>query len=319
MKARSWVLGGLLAGVIGCGGGAVADAGVDADPGPAVDAGARSCSGLAAQPPDAVWTLAHGGLPRQFHVHVPPQYDPSRPTPLVMNLPGLGETADLQAALSLMSPKADAEGFIVVYPSSVDLSWNAGTCCGWASENRLDDIGFLRAMLDALEAGLCVDPRRVFATGMSNGGMMAHRIACEMADRVAAVAPVAGSLLVGCAPSRPIGVMHFHGTADPLVPYDGWFPGIPLQAFPSVPEVLAGWRARDGCGPAPVEFLRAGDSHCERWSGCRGGADVELCTVDGGGHTWPGGTPVPGLGNTTMAISATDMMWQFFVEHPLPE
>jgi polyhydroxybutyrate depolymerase len=291
-----------------------------ASPAPQTAAGGSACTGRSPQPADAVWTLLHDGLERQFHVHVPRGYDPARPTPVVLNLPGLSETADMQEALTVMTPKADAAGFVVVYPSSVNLSWNAGTCCGYAAQNHVDDIGFVRAMLDDLEARLCVDARRVFVTGMSNGGMMSHRIACELADRVAAVAPVAGSLVVQtCTPARPISVMHFHGTADPLVPFTGWFPAIPVQAFPAVPDVLAGWAARDGCDASPLPFLQKDDTTCERWSGCRGATSVELCTVDGGGHTWPGGLPVPGLGKTTWAISATDMMWDFFREHPMPE
>jgi polyhydroxybutyrate depolymerase len=111
--------------------------------------------------------------------------------------------------------------------------------------------------------------------------------------------------------------MAFHGTADPLVPYDGWLPAVPVQAFPAVPDELAAWAMRDGCDATPVEFLRTGDSHCQRWPRCRGGAEVELCTVDGGGHTWPGGFPLP-TGYTTNAINASDMMWQFFERHPMP-
>jgi polyhydroxybutyrate depolymerase len=281
---------------------------------PATDSG---CIGLQRPPADEVSTLLHDGLERQFHVHVPPSYDPGRPTPLILNLPGLGETADEQEALTGMTPKADAAGFVVVYPYSINTSWDAGTCCGYAAQNHLDDIGFIRDMLDALQARLCVDPRRIYATGMSNGGMMSHRIACELGDRVAAVAPVAGDLVVPtCSPPRPVSVMHFHGTADPLVPYTGWFPAIPLQAFPAIPDMIAGWAARDGCDPTPIEFFRKDDTHCSRWPRCSGGADVELCTVDNGGHTWPGGLPLP-TGNTTYAISATDMMWDFFQAHSL--
>jgi polyhydroxybutyrate depolymerase len=117
-----------------------------------------------------------------------------------------------------------------------------------------------------------------------------------------------------CAPARPIPVEHFHGTADTLVPYGG----STLLGFPSVADSVAGWVARDGCTSGPVDTFVQGDSRCQTYGGCAGGAEVTLCTVTDGGHTWPGGMPVPLLGKTTTDLSATDAMWDFFVRHPLP-
>jgi len=150
---------------------------------------------------------------------------------------------------------------------------------------------------------------------MSNGGFMAHRLACELSDRVAAVAPVSGVLgLTECKPARPVSVLHFHGTTDSLVQYGGGG----LATFPSVDSVMAGWAARDGCKAQREQVKVVGDVTCERYVGCPTGVDVELCRVDGGGHTWPGGPGLSRWGKTTSSLSATETMWRFFREHPMP-
>jgi polyhydroxybutyrate depolymerase len=150
---------------------------------------------------------------------------------------------------------------------------------------------------------------------MSNGGFLSHRLACELSDRIAAIAPVAGVLgIPTCAPRRPVPVFHFHGTLDALVPYNG---GGALN-FNSVADTMRGWAQRDGCGPTPAEFLRRGIVRCDRWSGCRLGSEVQLCTVDGGGHTWPGAFPIPLFGVTAREVSASELMLDFFERHPMP-
>jgi polyhydroxybutyrate depolymerase len=275
----------------------------------------QTCTGKTAQPLDKTWTITSSGVSRTANVHVPVSYDPTQPTPVVLNFHGFTSDATQQAFLTQMTPKADAEGFIVVYPQGLNDSWNAGACCGQSASSKVDDVRFVSDLLDALAAQICVDAKRVFATGMSNGGFLSHRLACELSDRIAAVAPVAGVLgIPTCAPPRAVPVMHFHGTADPLVPYYG----SPTLGFVSVPDTFSGWSARDACSGSPVETYRNNDSHCSTYETCGAGATVTLCTVDGGGHTWPGGTPVPSLGYTTPNLSATDAMWAFFTKHPLP-
>jgi polyhydroxybutyrate depolymerase len=254
---------------------------------------------------------------------------------VVLNFHGFTSDSSQQILLTNMNAKADAEGFIAVHPDGTGVvkSFNAGLCCGEALDNNTDDVGFVRDMLDNLASDLCVDPQRIFATGMSNGGFLSHRLACELADRIAAVAPVAGVMgLPSCTPVRPVPIMHFHGTADPLVPYMGGQPldlpefGGVLPTFPSVPDTFEGWRQRNGCPdpaqqPAAITYQN-GDVTCQTYQDCQGDAETTLCTVDGGGHTWPGGFPIEAvaiyLGHTTMDIVATDAMWTFFQRHPLP-
>ncbi len=282
-------------------------------PGPAP----ATCAGKEALTGDLDWTLKIGGVDRIAHVHVPKGYDATKASPVVLNFHGYSSNGTEQNLLAGMNTKADAANFIAVHPEGTGSSpsWNAGACCGDAASNATDDVGFVSKLIDELESKLCVDTHRVFATGMSNGGFLSHRLACELSSRLAAVAPVAGVLgIATCTPARAISVFQFHGTLDPLVPYDG----NAGMGFVSVPQTMAGWAMRNGCSVMPRETSKKGDVTCTTYDGCKAGAEVSLCTVTGGGHTWPGGLPVPSLGYTTTDIVATDAMWDFFVKHPLP-
>lgn len=287
------------------------DAALDATP-VAVDAGPTgSGCGRAPGANDRVWTVRHDGRDRTFRVHLPSGYDRSRPTPVVLNFHGRNSTSDQQQLLSGMNAYADGHGFIAVHPDGVGQTWNGGLCCGEAQSANVDDVGFTAALLDRLESELCVDAARVYATGLSNGGFMVHRLACQLADRIAAIAAVAGPNGASpCTPSRPIAVLHLHGDADTIVPYDGFAGQLAVR------PTMTAWAQRDGCGAtSAVDFQRA-DVTCEAWPGCRAGTAVRLCTIAGGGHQWPGGLTIPGLGNNTSTISATAAAWDFFVAHP---
>ena len=277
---------------------------------------APACSGKTAPAmADDTWTLMSGGLMRTANVHVPTSYDPSKGMPLVLDFHGYSSNASQEALLSGMNAKADSAGFIAIHPEGTNSSWNAGSCCGQAATDNVDDIGFVKDLLDTAADRLCIDAHRIFVTGMSNGGFMSNRIGCELADRVAAIAPVAGvDGMPTCTPSRPMPIIHFHGTADTLVPYAG----SPTEGFISVADDFAGWGMRDGCTDMPSTTFMNGDSSCSSYLQCSGGAQVTLCTVQNGGHTWPGGLPIPALGYTTTDLSATDAMWSFFLAHPLP-
>ncbi|MBS2012767.1 MAG: hypothetical protein JST00_07770 [Deltaproteobacteria bacterium] len=274
------------------------------------------CTGKPALKGDIEITVASGGRNRSVKVHVPPGYDPTKPTPVVLDFHGLSMTAATQDLLSRMNAKADQARFLSVHAEGVGLqqSWNAGACCGEAAQTKVDDVAHVGRILDELEARLCVDTKRVFATGMSNGAALSHRLACELSSRIAAIAPVAHVITVpqsSCKPSRPVSVLSFNGTSDGLVPYGG------NGLFPSVADTMRLWATLDGCAATPRETSKKGDVTCTAFDGCKAGNEVRLCTVQGGGHTWPGGAPA-GLGKTTNDISATDAMWDFFVKHPMP-
>lgn len=307
-----------LAAAAACGGSDDDDTGGDGDGPGAADASPLSgaCAPDAEVPETGARTLSFGGRERTFLLHVPTGYDRA-PTALVLNFHGYTSSAEQQEYYSVMSEAADREGFAVAYPQGTGTaaSWNAGACCGSAVQQSIDDVGFTAALIDAVAEEMCLDPARVYSTGFSNGGFLSHRLACELSDRIAAVAPVAGVMgIEECDPGRAVPVLHFHGTLDGLVPYDGGG----VTGFPSVEESTEGWAERDGCtGERQVSFDE-GDAHCERWDSCDQGAAVELCVIDGGGHTWPGGRVPAAAGKTSTDLAATDRMWQFFRDHPMP-
>lgn len=287
-------------------------------PGTPVGPAAPTCAGKAALSGDLEWTIPSKGRDRTVHVHVPTKYDATKGTPVVFNFHGYTSNADEQAAYTGMNRKADEAGFIAVHAEGIgqQQSWNAGACCGEAMETKVDDVALVGAILDELEAKLCADTKRVFATGMSNGGFLSHRLACELANRIAAVAPVAGVMgIPTCLPARPVSVMHFHGTYDTLVPYDGVDSSD--RKFRSVAATRDGWAQRNACTDLPRTTFENGDVKCTTQDKCAAGAEVTLCTVEGGGHTWPGAIPI-GVSKTTQSIRATDAMWEFFQKHPMP-
>jgi polyhydroxybutyrate depolymerase len=282
-----------------------------------------TCAGKTGAAGDLTLNLTSGGYARDSLLHVPASYDPTQGTMLVINYHGYTSNAVEQVALSDMNPVADARNFIVAYPDGLGGGWNAGTCCTETQPPNVDDVQFTKDLLALLGSQYCLDPSRIYATGFSNGGFMSHELACEMSDTFAAVAPVSGVLGIdpsACTPPRAVPVQDFHGTADPVVPYDGGpaLKLLPPIVFRSVPSTMDIWRSVDGCLGAPVVTYQNGTATCTRWSDCNGGADVELCTLVGEGHQWPGGIAVPGLGNSTTDVYATPRMIDFFVAHPMP-
>jgi polyhydroxybutyrate depolymerase len=255
------------------------------------------------------------GMQRSFELGVPGGYDIDVPTALVLDFHGLYGSPSQQRALSRWDEVGEARGILVAWPEGVGQSFNAGACCGEAAQQNVDDVAFARELVESVSADLCVDPRRVYATGMSNGGHMAHWLACEAADVFAAVAPVAGVLgppVSECTPARPISVLDFHGTSDFVVAYGGAGPG-----FPAVPGMMQAWAARNGCEADGEVSFQQGDVTCETWPGCGDDVEVTLCTVDGGGHCWPG-NPSCLFGSSTTDADASQMAADMFEAHPLP-
>lgn len=285
----------------------------------------------ALRPGDHSRSIEVEGRERTYLVHVPPQYDPAAPMPVVLAFHGGGANADNMVAFSGLNEKADQAGFIVVYPEGSGrlprmLTFNAGNCCGKAAESKIDDVAFTRLVLDDLERIANVDRRRVFATGMSNGAMMSYRLAAELSDRIAAIAPVAGPMgTKDCRPGRAVSVMHFHGDADECAPFKGGRGRGPSGTdFYSVQHSIDAWVAANGCRPTPQTTRlpdRADDGTTVkevRYASGRDGAEVVLVVIEGGGHTWPGREPrLRALGPSTRDISANDMMWEFFQQHPM--
>ena len=279
-------------------------------------------------PGDHFRWLEIGGQTRSYSVHVPPSHDPAKPTPVVLVLHSAAMNAASMARFCGLNEKADRAGFVVVYPNGTGstplfLYWDAGGVRGRPS----DDVGYVAKVLDDLATAVNVDPKRVFATGMSNGAMMCYRLAAELSDRIAAIAPVSGTMAIeSCRPSRPVPVLHFHGTKDGLVLYGGPDDRIPKNLkFLSVEDSVRAWARVNGCPETPVVAAlpdTASDDGTTvkrtTYGPGKGGSEVILYAIEGGGHTWPGRKPrMPFLGKSTSDISANDLIWEFFQRHPI--
>ncbi len=283
---------------------------------------AVTCVAVAAEPSER--HVRVGGSERSYLVDLPPGYDGQRALPAVLVFHGGGGAALSARTQTRMSEKGRAEGFIAVYPqgsgvlASRLLTWNATTCCSYAMQHRIDEPAFMAAMLDDLEANYAIDRARVYATGISNGGMMAYLAACTLADRFAAIAVVSGELtLADCRPARPVSVLVIHGSADRYLPYEG---GVGAKAIAkhdarSVRFAVDFWRAHDRC-PEAGASERAGSVVRDRYAPCAAGSAVELVTIEGGGHAWPGGAPMARfLDEPSTALDATNEIWSFFAKH----
>jgi polyhydroxybutyrate depolymerase len=314
---RVWALLGAVLGACGHAAAPRTVSGVDAS-----SSGSSAPDAADLAPPTTV-TLAvtAGGLARVVVVHAPGDASgpAGRPLPLVLNLHGSGGTAAEQEVSCGMDALADAQGFIVAYPQGAiplgaGFAWNVPgqpLLGGQAvPQGAPDDAVFVAAAVAAIGRAYPVDPRRVFATGMSGGARMASQLGCDLSMLVAAVAPVAGLRFPSpCNASRPVPVVAFHGTADTVNPYDG--NGQAYWTY-SVPSAEQQWAAHDGCGAAPDRSQAAPSVGLTTYSGCAGGAAVSLYTIDGAGHEWPG---APGQ---STAIDASATMWAFFAAHPFP-
>jgi polyhydroxybutyrate depolymerase len=254
--------------------------------------------------------LEIGGRVRSYRLTVPESVDGAGPVALVVDLHGLTADPSSQEDLSSMGAKGIEEGFVVAQPLGLGLlpSWSAGN-----NSVAAEDVAFVAAVVADVSALVPIDPARVFASGFSNGGGMANRLACNAAAEFAAIATVSGSYIehLECDPVRAVPVVAFHGTADPVVPYDG---------FAFLPEVAAwaeAWASRNGCAAPADETEVAPDVTLRSWSGCRDEGDVLLYTIMGGGHGWPGTTSADRIFASTRSIVATDVIWRFFEDHPL--
>jgi polyhydroxybutyrate depolymerase len=297
----------------------------------------RGC-GVANSPAVGQERVTTGGG-RWYYRRIPPQYDSTKPLPLVLDLHGYTEGAEVHTRLSNLGAFGDAKGFVTMTPQG------SGPVPRWDTRPNSPDTKFVIAALDQLEGSACVDLRRVYVTGFSNGAFFTSALACEYADRFAAAAPVSGIRdPAGCKPSRPVPVVAFHGTADQYVAYNGGYgsavanlpspdgsgrrigqeqpaPGSTRpQTAPSIPAISAAWAKRNGCSATTTDATIASDVTRITFT-CPAGDEVVLYRVQGGGHAWPGSqlskAMAPAVGRTTDSIDADEIMWDFFQAHPL--
>jgi len=274
-------------------------------------------------PGDYRFSFVHGGRIREYLVHVPRSYR-GAPTPMLMALHGGGGDADLQAddkTYKLIS-KSEQAGFIAVFPngysrfsSGILATWNAGACCGGAQKDDVDDVGFLREVIRRVERQARIDRNRAFITGMSNGALMSWRMACEASDLIRGIAPVEGTdNTASCKPARPVAAIEFHSLDDDHIPISGGrgISALTGTSFTSVGATEAKWVQLDRAEASARRVLTVPGAHCDLHSARPGGAPLELCLTDSGGHSWPGGGTQHGRKQPSMAISANDLMWTFF-------
>lgn len=279
------------------------------------------------KPGDYVRSLKHDGRTRTYRIYVPNQYQAAKSAPLVLAFHGGGGDMDYMAKdeyYGLIS-KAEAEGFVVVFPNGYSqlksgkfATWNAGACCADARDNNSDDVGFVRKIIASVTRELNINRQMIFATGMSNGGMMSYRLACEMSDTFSAIAAVAGTdNTLNCQPRKPVSILHIHAKNDDRVLFNGgagkkFRDESKVTDFSSVPDTIAKWVQLNQCKAGPQALFTKPGGYCEHYGQCRAGVAVQLCVTYSGGHSWPGGTKPRGSEAPSQVLSANDVMWDFF-------
>ncbi|MCC7209847.1 MAG: hypothetical protein IT323_21265 [Anaerolineae bacterium] len=269
--------------------------------------------------------ITTGERERRYLVTIPAGYDPSTRAPVMMSLHGFTSSAQAQRAITGLDALADANSFIAVYPQGLatfpfPARWNAGRN-PFVPNDPVDDVAYIRDLLADLDSFACMDAARVHATGFSAGAGMVNRLACDLADQITAIGGVAGAYPEppdGCEPARPVPVILFHGSTDPIASIDG----DERMALTPPAEVAAAWAERNGCDVTPEPLPDLGAVSGVRYTGCVEGADVVFYTVGGGGHTWPGGAgvgPEALVGQTSTDIIASAVMWDFFKDFVIRE
>ena len=266
--------------------------------------------------------VTSAGQTREYILYVPKSYDRSKPTPLVISIHGAENWPSFQMNLSQWNALADEHGFIVVYPAGEGGGPKTWFLNGRRTRSGMPDVVFITELIDTLEASYNIDAARIYANGLSNGGGVTFALSCMLSDRIAAFGPVAAAVtlpLGWCDGSRPAPMIAFHGTGDRFTPYNGAKVWLAPDPFPSIPEWTANWARRNRCAPTPIESAAASGVTRLEYTDCADDASVVLYTIKGGGHTWPGGPPMPEwlVGPTSRSIDATRLMWAFFRQHPL--
>ena len=285
------------------------------------------CHQPAEGPAEPGWSaraVSSGGLDRCYYLYTPKGYDPARAAPLVFSFHGFLSNPDSHALITGWRKLSDEHSFLLVLPQGTEFPQRWYATETWGTRTT-DDVQFYMDILAGLNSVASVDQARVYVNGFSNGGGMTFDLGCRAGDTFAAMGTVAAAVVTteDCNPSRPMPAIVFHGTADPIVPYEGGEMGSPLlqaaaeithapPVFVGVQDWVAFWAEGNGCDPTAETIPPQGDASGVRYSGCDGDAEVVFYTIDEGGHSWPGGFPIPGVGKTSRDIDATEEMWEFF-------
>jgi polyhydroxybutyrate depolymerase len=266
--------------------------------------------------------IISSGQKRRFLLYVPKSYDSSRPTPLVITIHGFAQWPAHQAEISRWNKLADEQGFIVVYPAGTQfpMRWNSYGRPGTPSSEQ--EVQFISNLIDHLQKKYNIDPHRVYANGLSNGAGMAVLLSCRLSDRIAAIGGVAGAYGMpwsACQTPRRVPMMIFHGTADPIVPFEGSYNHSVHFNLPSIRTWVEEAARIYGCSAPPEVLSPTGKVTGVRYSSCPQDTEIVFYTIEGGGHTWPGGGWIPYFiaGNINKDVDATHLMWEFFQKHPL--
>mgnify|MGYP000942051716 CR=1 FL=1 len=272
-----------------------------------------------------------GTLSRTYIINLPPGYNDGNNYSLVIAMHGGGGSGEQFERSSLLSEKANSAGFIVVYPDGVQgngvlkaRTWNAGACCDYARDNNIDDVQFISRLIDKLVAEYKINPKKIYATGHSNGGMMSYRLACELSGKIAAIAPCGSTMVVTspCIASRAVPVIHFHSEKDTNIPYQGGSgsgPGTVGLHLASLDSVMKLWSDKAACTNPNVVEVSNSRYTLTTWTGCNNNVSIKYYLTKDGGHSWPGGKAGSVIGDPpSTAINANDLLWEFFQQHSLP-
>jgi polyhydroxybutyrate depolymerase len=266
------------------------------------------------------------GLNRTYLLNLPPNYDETSDFALIVGLHGGGGSAAQMEKNYFLTDKANQEKFAIVYADGVQSdgilkarTWNAGTCCDYAVEKNIDDVKFLSLLIDdLLKKYPKLNRKKVYATGMSNGAMMSYRLACELSNKIAAIAPVAGAMVTTkpCNPTRPVPILHIHSKLDKNVPYNGGISGFGFLV-PPVEQGINTWIKNNSCNTTKsvTNFTLYS---LTKWTNCSN-SSIEIYLTNDGGHSWPGGEKArAGVDEVSVAINANDVIWEFFKKYQLP-
>lgn len=271
------------------------------------------------------------GLKRTYTLHLPPSFERENSLPLVIALHGSGSSGERFAWLTKegFNKLADKEKFIVVYPDGVEKNWNDGRThvSDRAHRENIDDVGFVSALMDKLIEDFNIDSSHIYVTGISNGGGLTYRLACELTSRLRGVAPVAlpmpEDLAKACSPSKPLPILIIHGDSDPIVPYNGgWIAGMSGKVL-SIEDTVKYWISNNGCPETPekveeIDRDPLDGTSVKKTIYCSKETEVAMYTIEGGGHTWPGGVQYRDeayIGKTSSEIDACEVIWAFFESH----